>query len=139
MTIFLPSGNSLRAARATQWIVSPPVLIVRSTCAVLGRIGSKTSFIFLTISCPGSWACALTGKVAQRQVTRTITRTYMIDLLLFVSAGSDVPCTSIALFSDMTHLLCNHRSEEHTSELQSLRHLVCRLLLEKKKTNNSIA
>src|SRR5262245_64370248 len=30
-----------------------------------------------------------------------------------------------------------HRSEEHTSELQSLRHLVCRLLLEKKKTNNT--
>src|ERR1035438_1964764 len=32
---------------------------------------------------------------------------------------------------------CHHsdfRSEEHTSELQSLRHLVCRLLLEKKKT-----
>src|SRR5258705_3368670 len=26
------------------------------------------------------------------------------------------------------------RSEEHTSELQSLRHLVCRLLLEKKTT-----
>src|SRR5947199_7576362 len=29
--------------------------------------------------------------------------------------------------------LREHRSEEHTSELQSLRHLVCRLLLEKKK------
>ena len=29
----------------------------------------------------------------------------------------------------------NNRSEEHTSELQSLRHLVCRLLLEKKKKN----
>src|SRR5436853_4234117 len=28
------------------------------------------------------------------------------------------------------------RSEEHTSELQSLRHLVCRLLLEKKKNSN---
>src|SRR5262245_62892217 len=28
----------------------------------------------------------------------------------------------------------HQRSEEHTSELQSLRHLVCRLLLEKKKT-----
>src|SRR5437899_9321432 len=27
------------------------------------------------------------------------------------------------------------RSEEHTSELQSLRHLVCRLLLEKKNRN----
>src|SRR5205814_5056174 len=29
------------------------------------------------------------------------------------------------------------RSEEHTSELQSLRHLVCRLLLEKKKHINT--
>src|SRR5262245_63534725 len=29
------------------------------------------------------------------------------------------------------------RSEEHTSELQSLRHLVCRLLLEKKKMQQS--
>src|SRR5258708_31638040 len=31
------------------------------------------------------------------------------------------------------------RSEEHTSELQSPDHLVCRLLLEKKKTNYSNA
>src|SRR5437899_7445680 len=31
------------------------------------------------------------------------------------------------------------RSEEHTSELQSLRHLVCRLLLEKKKTKKPIS
>src|SRR5258708_31840507 len=30
------------------------------------------------------------------------------------------------------------RSEEHTSELQSPDHLVCRLLLEKKKTINSV-
>src|SRR2546422_8274291 len=29
-----------------------------------------------------------------------------------------------------------HRSEEHTSELQSRLHLVCRLLLEKKKKKN---
>src|SRR5215813_15638058 len=31
------------------------------------------------------------------------------------------------------------RSEEHTSELQSRPHLVCRLLLEKKKTNHHLA
>src|SRR5258705_9512836 len=31
------------------------------------------------------------------------------------------------------------RSEEHTSELQSLRHLVCRLLLEKKKIKQNRA
>src|SRR3989442_11934899 len=32
--------------------------------------------------------------------------------------------------------LCSGRSEEHTSELQSRPHLVCRLLLEKKKERN---
>src|SRR3712207_9564461 len=31
-------------------------------------------------------------------------------------------------------VLDDHRSEEHTSELQSRQYLVCRLLLEKKKT-----
>src|ERR1035441_10837823 len=36
-----------------------------------------------------------------------------------------------------TKVVGTERSEEHTSELQSLRHLVCRLLLEKKKTNSS--
>src|SRR5690554_7313887 len=33
-------------------------------------------------------------------------------------------------------LVVTVRSEEHTSELQSRPHLVCRLLLEKKKINN---
>src|SRR2546422_3750112 len=33
-------------------------------------------------------------------------------------------------------LVESRRSEEHTSELQSRLHLVCRLLLEKKKKNN---
>src|SRR5690625_1419488 len=34
---------------------------------------------------------------------------------------------------NLIHLLLGSRSEEHTSELQSRGHLVCRLLLEKKK------
>src|SRR5690625_1190025 len=34
---------------------------------------------------------------------------------------------------DMAQQLADERSEEHTSELQSRGHLVCRLLLEKKK------
>src|SRR5947199_6686581 len=33
------------------------------------------------------------------------------------------------------YTVLRRRSEEHTSELQSLRHLVCRLLLEKKNKN----
>src|SRR5207244_11677149 len=38
-----------------------------------------------------------------------------------------------ALVQDNTIALAEKRSEEHTSELQSPDHLVCRLLLEKKK------
>src|SRR3712207_6929139 len=41
---------------------------------------------------------------------------------------------------DQEHLVRRHprrRSEEHTSELQSRQYLVCRLLLEKKKTTGS--
>src|SRR5436853_5448302 len=34
-------------------------------------------------------------------------------------------------------IVISTRSEEHTSELQSLRHLVCRLLLEKKKKHRT--
>src|SRR5437899_6378442 len=37
------------------------------------------------------------------------------------------------MMTTMEHACRMARSEEHTSELQSLRHLVCRLLLEKKK------
>src|SRR2546429_5105668 len=37
---------------------------------------------------------------------------------------------------DDERLIAEVRSEEHTSELQSRLHLVCRLLLEKKKDND---
>src|SRR2546425_6448145 len=40
-------------------------------------------------------------------------------------------------FSFDTYYDPNYRSEEHTSELQSLAYLVCRLLLEKKKKKKS--
>src|ERR1035441_4344280 len=43
---------------------------------------------------------------------------------------SRAPSVELALTTCLSFL---PRSEEHTSELQSLRHLVCRLLLEKKK------
>src|SRR2546422_2739838 len=42
---------------------------------------------------------------------------------------------ALAMARDRHSLLSSDRSEEHTSELQSRLHLVCRLLLEKKKTN----
>src|SRR5437899_8053068 len=55
----------------------------------------------------------------------------VLDLWRHIEAtGWDIGCVT-------DHFMPNtkerERSEEHTSELQSLRHLVCRLLLEKKK------
>src|SRR5438046_5231851 len=41
------------------------------------------------------------------------------------------------LLGEEPQLTIGLRSEEHTSELQSLTNLVCRLLLEKKKNNNN--
>src|SRR5258707_3643460 len=38
-----------------------------------------------------------------------------------------------SLITPLAHGSNRHRSEEHTSELQSRQYLVCRLLLEKKK------
>src|SRR6266436_7077321 len=52
------------------------------------------------------------------------------DLAALVELG--VPASVIE--SPISDLKLNARSEEHTSELQSRLHLVCRLLLEKKKT-----
>src|ERR1039458_10465880 len=46
--------------------------------------------------------------------------------------ASDLSCSLMLNFMRPTREK-SYRSEEHTSELQSLRHLVCRLLLEKKK------
>src|SRR5687768_18185054 len=45
---------------------------------------------------------------------------------------------SFASSSERNQLTFKHRSEEHTSELQSRLHLVCRLLLEKKKKIKAI-
>src|SRR5437660_4075223 len=50
------------------------------------------------------------------------------DSLLF-----NAPCLSV-----LERVTDRHRSEEHTSELQSRGHLVCRLLLEKKKSCRTV-
>src|SRR5690625_6711809 len=46
--------------------------------------------------------------------------------------GAGIPCYWSHQMSDPM-MNIGHRSEEHTSELQSRGHLVCRLLLEKKE------
>src|SRR2546430_6072849 len=56
---------------------------------------------------------------------------------LFRSATASAQCTRLRRFIAATAAAIEpaQRSEEHTSELQSQSNLVCRLLLEKKKTS----
>src|SRR2546425_10889377 len=49
------------------------------------------------------------------------------------AAGPAATATGAAALTPHFSSSCLTRSEEHTSELQSLAYLVCRLLLEKKK------
>src|SRR5687767_15558460 len=54
-------------------------------------------------------------------------RVWRVSINIFSSGGSGASCCSTV------SKVRSSRSEEHTSELQSLAYLVCRLLLEKKK------
>src|ERR1039458_10378238 len=55
--------------------------------------------------------------------------------MVAISSGTStwVPSDRVSRGCAFSRSMGFQRSEEHTSELQSLRHLVCRLLLEKKQ------
>src|SRR5262245_64435668 len=59
-------------------------------------------------------------------------RDYCAGLLVSEGRRSVEPIAAVTAPAEVS-VQHQKRSEEHTSELQSLRHLVCRLLLEKKK------
>src|SRR5438045_8379994 len=69
-------------------------------------------------------------RIADTETRRAVIRGFNIVTAEYFAKLSDrlTPAAVIPM-----HTPEEARSEEHTSELQSLRHLVCRLLLEKKK------
>src|SRR2546429_6945917 len=77
--------------------------------------------------------CCPTARIAPRSRSRSRVSLFVVRFLCQAAlhgclpAESLWPCRSIG-----------RRSEEHTSELQSRLHLVCRLLLEKKKTDKRL-
>src|SRR5205823_11690618 len=88
----------------------------QAVCSAFGR---------LAITGPTSQAAANSSAVLPR-----ITARYSSSVVaVFLAAASCItsPSAIVAAAADRM------RSEEHTSELQSLAYLVCRLLLEKKK------
>src|SRR3712207_7800945 len=60
-------------------------------------------------------------------------------ILLYSAAMANLSASSIPDVVVFEERLRSVRSEEHTSELQSRQYLVCRLLLEKKKTVSSLS
>src|SRR3712207_8940928 len=58
--------------------------------------------------------------------------------VLFAAVGLFLVVGDVGYARDLRRAPRMARSEEHTSELQSRQYLVCRLLLEKKKHNNTL-
>src|SRR5438093_2733358 len=56
-------------------------------------------------------------------------------LPIFAGGPFSIQFATVDTIAPELQALSNRRSEEHTSELQSLTNLVCRLLLEKKKSD----
>src|ERR1035438_10813775 len=124
----MPCGvgrSSSRLSRASRRSVEPSHAIctfVRRLKPTRAACLSNSAVYGLRLSCSanGATACAWARSFSRVRWARS---------------ASSLPCSLdsrfFRLFSRLSRKLISFRSEEHTSELQSLRHLVCRLLLEK--------
>src|SRR5258705_7081462 len=89
-----------------------------------GSESSRTMSVFL-IANASSTVLPFTHSVASEELAIAEPQPKVLNL------ASSMTWVSGLIF--ICSFMTSPRSEEHTSELQSLRHLVCRLLLEKKK------
>src|SRR3712207_8426920 len=69
--------------------------------------------------------------------SRTLSQIPFLGIKRFEHRLETFQCRSTPKLINNVVLCSGDRSEEHTSELQSRQYLVCRLLLEKKKTKKS--
>src|SRR5437899_7623973 len=115
----------------------PKVLIVEDDDSMIAALRDGFEYEGYTV------ALARDGADGLRQATESAPDVIILDVMLPKVNGLDV-CRDIRKAGNIVPIIMLTargqeidkvlRSEEHTSELQSLRHLVCRLLLEKKKT-----
>src|SRR3989449_4039666 len=116
------AGRSDLAGR-TGFLCDPEPVTIRDFAGTVARLPPRPARL-VTIPDGFVRAAALAASVSEI-VTRQ-PRPFNADKAREILAG-DWLCDSAPLRQDL------RRSEEHTSELQSRLHLVCRLLLEKKK------
>src|SRR5437016_8195701 len=94
---------------------------------MLRRPPRSTLFPYTTLFRSSAARDARAGDELKRRYQMGFTRSHMVSRFL-KAISHDHPVSQSMAFAS--------RSEEHTSELQSLTNLVCRLLLEKKKKHN---
>src|SRR2546425_5432895 len=95
--------------------------------SVVFSVFSSMCFLFSVSRCPCIFFFFFFNDTA---TTEIYTLSLHDALPIYGDAAETIPGTPVVIDPDVA---CQCRSEEHTSELQSLAYLVCRLLLEKKK------
>src|SRR3989441_2917140 len=88
---------------------------------------------------PGTEAAAADGAPKKKKGRKVIKKSDMLDTMErdFMRGGKRPQKRRALPGKEQKKTEITVRSEEHTSELQSLAYLVCRLLLEKKKRNST--
>src|SRR5262245_64145318 len=97
---------------------------------MLRRPPISTLFPYTTLFRSCTTAAAESGRRAAARPSRVLL--YLVAVVGSILFKGPFFWTVSSSLKDVAEIYA-FRSEEHTSELQSLRHLVCRLLLEKKK------
>src|SRR5690348_7977588 len=124
------SGSTAGARGRTAAAASSPTRLKGAAFTLLGKLGEGCG----TASGPGGQPpglpfCQIFSSLKKSLPLSSVTMkagkfsTWMRQIASMPSSG----------YSSTSTFLMQFRSEEHTSELQSPVHLVCRLLLEKKK------
>src|SRR2546422_7924474 len=128
----LPSGFSLSCWPRTRMLLSG----VRSSCDMLAR----NSDLYLEVSASSAAFSSSARRACSTSLFLRSTSSFCSASCRAFSASSRLVFWSSVCrvcSSELSSCDClrrpSVRSEEHTSELQSRLHLVCRLLLEKKK------
>src|SRR5439155_26511294 len=78
-----------------------------------------------------------TRRSSDLNMKQAASTTFPVTVIIFGGSPAWRGCGEAPALGRGHHPLGRNRSEEHTSELQSRGHLVCRLLLEKKKAQST--
>src|SRR5687768_17919329 len=102
---------------------------------MIRRPPRSTLFPYTTLFrswCKEAWARSVLGDYHTEKQARS---RFFLGAMLLTDPVLDVIRRELRRVWPDVRIESEQRSEEHTSELQSRLHLVCRLLLEKKKQN----